>query len=94
MTMPDERASALVWAGGFLVELARDATLPLRVRQRAVQIARHFPTAGEVMLAVAVTESGMGVGLELGQADDGRDWRADCPHGPLTMFTRLEWPEE
>lgn len=94
MTMPDERARALVWAGGFLVELARDASLPLYVRQRAVMIARHFPTAGEVMLAAAVIESGTGVGLALGTADDGRDWRVGCPHGPLTMSTKLEWPEE
>ncbi|TWT23621.1 hypothetical protein FQY83_03050 [Luteimonas marina] len=94
MTLPDERARALVWAGGFLVELARNASLPLRVRQRAVLIARHFPTAGEVMLAATVTESGTGVGLVLGPAEDGRDWMADCPQGPLTMSTRLEWPEE
>lgn len=28
MTMPDERTRALLWAGGFLIELARDNSLP------------------------------------------------------------------
>lgn len=36
MTLPDERTKALVWAGGFLIELARDKSLLLRARQRAV----------------------------------------------------------
>lgn len=44
MTTPDERTRALVWAGGFLIELARDRSLSLDVRRRAVVIARHFPT--------------------------------------------------
>lgn len=28
MTMPDERTRALLWAGCFLVDIARDETLP------------------------------------------------------------------
>lgn len=48
MTMQDERTRALVWAGGFLVELARNDSLPLNVRRRAVVIARHFPTIEDV----------------------------------------------
>lgn len=44
MTMPHKRSRAIVWAGGFLIELAKDESLPLTIRQTAVQIARHFPT--------------------------------------------------
>ncbi len=46
--MPDERTRALLWAGGFLIELARDDSLPLDIRRRAVVIARHFPTIEDV----------------------------------------------
>ena len=53
MTTSDERTRAMVWAGAFLVELARSPELPLAVRQRAVWIARHFPTVEDVrMMAV------------------------------------------
>lgn len=38
----------MIWAGGFLIELARDESLPLRVRQQAGVIARHFPTYEDV----------------------------------------------
>lgn len=48
MTMPDERTRALLWAGGFLIELARDDRLPVDVRRSAVAIARHFPTIEQV----------------------------------------------
>lgn len=48
MTLADERTRALVWAGGFPIELARGKSLPLRVRQQAVDIARHFPTHAAV----------------------------------------------
>lgn len=48
MTLPDERTRALIRAGGFLIELARDESLPLRVRQQAGVIARHFPTYEDV----------------------------------------------
>ena len=48
MTMPTERTRALLWAGGFLIELARDKRLPVEVRRRAVVIARHFPTKEDV----------------------------------------------
>ena len=48
MTMPHERTRALLWAGGFLIELARDENLPTTVRQRGVAIARHFPTIEDV----------------------------------------------
>lgn len=94
MTVPDERARALVWAGGFLVEVARDKSLPLRIRQQAVTIARHFPTASEVLLGASLAEKRLGCGLDLAGPKPGDDWTADCPHGPLTYSTRLQWPEE
>lgn len=90
MTMPDERTRALIWAGGFLIQLARDETLPLHVRRSAVAIARHFPTIETVATMSAFRHSsGLGMGLappnEVGWADG-------CPLGPLRRFTRLEWP--
>lgn len=64
MTMPDERTRALLWAGGFLVELARDDSLPIHVRRRAVVIARHFPTFEDVSaMALFRHSSGLGMGL-------------------------------
>jgi hypothetical protein len=39
MTTPNERSRALVWAGGFLIEIARDKRLPLDIRRRAIAIA-------------------------------------------------------
>jgi len=66
MTMPHERTRALLWAGGFLIELARDENLPIAVRQRAVAIARHFPTIEDVShMAMFRDPSGLGVGLEM-----------------------------
>ena len=64
MTTPNERARALVWTGGFLVELARDPRLPLDVRQQAIVMARHFPTAHEVAFAAGHSPaSGLGLAL-------------------------------
>lgn len=64
MTMPYERTRALLWAGGFLIEVARDESLPIAVRQRAVAIARHFPTIEDVShMARFRHPSGLGVGL-------------------------------
>lgn len=93
MTTPHERARALTWAGGFLIEVARDETLPVTVRQRAVAIARHFPTVSEVLLAAASSESGVSFGLELARPKDGDDWGANCPHGTLSYSTKLDWPQ-
>lgn len=93
MTMPDERTRALVWAGGFLLEIARDERLPLDVRQSAVTIARHFPTIEEIsLMALFRHSSGLGVGLE----DPGEypAWAKVCKFGPLRYSTRLRWPEE
>lgn len=92
MTIPEERTRALVWAGGFLVELARDSTLPLAVRRRAVIIARHFPTIEQVSFSAMLED------LEVfkaeytnGQFDPGLG--EGMKFGPLKYSTRLAWPE-
>lgn len=92
MTMPEERTRALLWAGGFLIELARDERLPLDIRQRAVVIARHFPTIGDVAhMAMFRHPAGLGVGLTT--PEETASWVGDCRFGPLRYSTRLEWPE-
>jgi len=91
MTMPHERTRALLWAGGFLIEMARDESFPIAVRQRAVAIARHFPTVEDVS-HMARYPSGIGVGLEMPSETAG--WVEGCPLGPLRYSTRLAWPEE
>lgn len=92
MTMPDERTRALLWAGGFLVELARDENLPTAIRERAVVIARHFPTYADIAhMAMFRHPTGLGVGLTDPREVDA--WAEQCRFGPLTYSTRLEWPE-
>lgn len=93
MTTPNERARSLIWAGGFLVELARDKRLPLDVRRSAVVIARHFPTAGDVSFAASQASS-FGLNLELESPGAIAVWAKDCSHGLLRESTSLEWPEE
>lgn len=91
MTMPDERTRALLWAGGFLIELARDDNLPLSIRRRAAVIARHFPTIEDVStMALFRHSSGLGIGLAL--PDETPSWTEDCRYGPLRLSTRLTWP--
>lgn len=93
MTMPDERTRALIWAGGFLIELARDKRLPLDVRRQAVVIARHFPTIEQVSsMALFRHSSGLGMGLE--DPSEYPAWAKDCKFGPLRYSTRLAWPED
>lgn len=93
MTMPDERSRGLVWAGGFLIELARDKRLPMDIRKQAVVIARHFPTVEQVgHLANTVDSSTSPFGLGLAHPKDHPEWAAECRHGPLTSHTRLAWP--
>lgn len=92
MTMPDERTRALLWAGGFLIELARDRRLPLDVRRSAIAIARHFPTIEDVAsMAMFRHPTGLGVGLAMPSETTG--W-AEGPLGPLRYSTRLKWPEQ
>ena len=92
MTMPDERTRALIWAGGFLIELARDERLPMDIRRSAVVIARHFPTIEDVTsMALFRHSSGLGIGLEAPKQVD--DWSA-LKFGPLTYSTRLRFPQD
>lgn len=93
MTMPDERTRALLWAGAFLIELARDDDLPLDVRRRAVVIARHFPTLEDVS-AMASFRHSSGLNMELASPDETPSWAEDCRYGPLRHSTRLMWPTE
>lgn len=89
MTMPDERTRALLWAGGFLVELAQNESLPLDVRRRAVAIARHFPTYEDVSTMARPFSL---LGAEL--ADPAAvDMANDLSSRLLRRSTRLAWPE-
>lgn len=90
MTTLSERARALVWAGAFLVELAKDETLPIAVRRTAVVIARHFPTTLDIdRMASAPVPM-----VALKSSGDLVEWLKDFPHGPLLGSTRLGWLEE
>ena len=93
MTTPDERTRALVRAGGFLIELARDKSLPLDVRRRAVVIARHFPTIEEVS-AMAQFRHPTGLGMWLDVPNEEPSVIAENRYGPVRYSTRLAWPEE
>lgn len=92
MTLPHERTRSLLWAGGFLIELARDESLPLNIRRRAVVIARHFPTYEDIAhLAIFRHSSGLGVGLEDPNHVDLGDC---CKYGLLLWSTKFAWPED
>jgi hypothetical protein len=93
MTLPNERTRALLWAGGYLIELARDDSLPLEIRRHAVLIARHFPTIEDVA-AMALLRHPIGHAAVLAPPDEvdmgGEGGRFD----PLRYSTRLVWPED
>lgn len=93
MTMPDERTRALLWAGGFLIELARDDSLPLSIRRRAVVIARHFPTIEDIS-AMAQSRQPSGMSMSMASPDETSSWAEDCRHGPLRHSTHLAWPRD
>ena len=88
MTTLNERARSLVWAGAFLIELAKDRSLPITIRRTAVVIARHFPTTWDVTRMASHPFSE----VELCD-DDIREWTKDSPHGPLLDSTRLAFPD-
>ena len=92
MTIPHERTRAMLWAGGFLIELAQDTSLPIAVRRRAVVIARHFPTIEDVS-TMALFRHSSGLGLGLASPSETPSWADDCRYGPLRYSTRLVWPE-
>ena len=91
MTIADERTRAMLCAGGFLIELARDKELPLAVRQRAAQIARHFPTIEDVGSMAASLHPVVG-GSQLRSPDPDDDPIEYGRHGPLRYSTRVAWP--
>lgn len=93
MTMPNERTRALIWAGGFLMELARDHSLPLDVRRHAVVIARHFPTIEDVS-AMAQLRRPFELGPMLISPDEVDVENGGGRFGPLRYSTRFAWPEE
>lgn len=92
MSTVEEKARALVCAGGLLIEIARDESLPVAIRRRAVVIARHFPTAGEVVLEANLALRGAGQ-APLVTTEQQASWFKDCRHGALTYGTRLDWPD-
>lgn len=90
MTMPSERTRALIWAGGLLIELARDRTLPVSLRRRAVMIARHFPTVEDIEL-MADSMPSASLGCMLGAVEE--EWKHESgSHGALQHVTRFGWP--
>lgn len=93
MTTASERTRAMVWAGGFLIDLAQDKRLPLEVRRRAVVIARHYPTIEQVSGMAMFRHQPSGLGLELTDPFEDRGWAEQCRSGPLRYTTRLAWPE-
>jgi hypothetical protein len=93
MTMPDERTRALLWTGGFLIELARDDRLPPDVRRRAVVIARHFPTIEDVA-SMALLRHSAGLGAGLASPTETPLWAEACRYGPLKAATWLAWPAD
>ena len=93
MTTPVERTRALLWAGSFLMELARDKNLPLGVRRQAVVIARHFPTVEDIS-SMALTQDPMGFSPGLASPGEMPAGTEVGRFGPLRYSTRLAWPEE
>jgi len=91
MTIPEERTLALLNAGGFLIELARDAALPLPVRQRAAAIARHFPTVEDLRF-MATPGGPLDLAPSLTAPDPSADPADFGRHGPLRYATRVAWP--
>lgn len=54
MTLPDERYRAVLWAGKFLQSLSYSSEtprVPLKIRQEARNILRHFPTDWDMQQA-------------------------------------------
>ena len=56
MTMVHERTNSLVQTREFLEELSRDSRFPEAIREQAVRLLRHYPTADAIYLAGRVEE--------------------------------------
>jgi hypothetical protein len=90
MTTQSERARALVWAGGFLIEVAKDSSLPLELRRKAATIARHFPTIELIAITSTFPPS---TSPTHPSREDLTIWAAELQHGPLKESTRICWPD-
>lgn len=93
MSTPAERNRALIWAGGLLIELARDERLPLDVRRRAATIARHFPTLESIAGPTPSDSAGEST-ADPTQTRFDHGWLEGLQYGPLKESTRLAWPVE
>ena len=93
MTMSNERTKALLRAGSFLIELARDDCLPLAVRGGAVVIARHFPTVEDIA-AMSLLRYPFGQSAALASPDEFAAENKGGRFGFLRYSTRVVWPEE
>lgn len=93
MTMPHERTRALLWAGGFLIELARDKRLPVEIRRSAVVIARHFPTIEDVS-SMSQLRYPIWNHAALASPEEVDGEKQSGRFGPLRYSTRFAWPEE
>jgi len=93
MTTAVERTRALLWGGAFLMEVARDKTLPLPLRRQAVVIARHFPTI-EQIAAMALLQPVGFYGTGLASPNEIPPGTEIGTFGPLRKSTRLAWPED
>ena len=82
-----------MWAGGFLIDIAQDESLPLHLRRRATVIARHFPTIEDVdWIVESLRDSVLSIGMASSEIalpeEDDRDFT------PLRHSARLKWPRE
>lgn len=92
MTTPHERTRAMIWAGGFLIEISLNKDLPLEMRRAATVIARHYPTTSDIRMLASLS-SAAGFGDWLVHPRDVPSASEECGHGPLTSSTSLPWPE-
>lgn len=92
MSTTDERARALVWAGGLLIQISRDKSLPLALRRQATVIARHFPTVEEIDCLISRTEF-FPENLNPPGPAELEEWTTQMKQGPLAAGTRLSWPD-
>ena len=57
MTMPHERTRSVLQTRDFLLELARDTSLPERVRDDARFLLRHYPNRADLVQAGRIEEA-------------------------------------
>lgn len=88
MTTPDERARALVWAGGLLLELVNDVRIPGDVRRRAETIARHFPRIEDLVSGGSCADGCLPLSVPDQQGLN--EWTSGLVHGPLTWRSRVK----